>query len=116
MIDAVAVVLQTGAPTPPPEPLAEPFLQGDWFTGLAKPFTSLLGTAVAAVLVAMVLGGVLLEWSESLVVPTVLGILVGGFIIQFLPPAAQVAAILLILFGGAYALFTAWNGSGASPR
>jgi hypothetical protein len=114
LVESADVVLQA-PPTMGNSTLDDAFLRGEWYEGLALPFTSLLGP-VAGVLVAIVFGVVMLEWSDTMAIPVVLGILVGGYLISFLPPAAQVVAYLGLLFGGALALYNLWNGGGARPR
>jgi len=97
-------------------PYDDPWKEGDAWAGFVKPFMELLGPVAPAMLgigVATILY-ILTEGRSDL--PAVVSILIGGFLIPFLPPAAKIGAFLSILFGGTIALYNLWNGGGARPR
>jgi len=97
-------------------PYDDPWLSGDWWKGFSLPFMDLMGPVVPAML-GIGIGGILYILTEGRAdLPSVVMILIGGFLMPFLPPAAKVGAFMSILFGASIAVFSLWNGGGARPR
>lgn len=114
LLALVDVVGQT-VPTPT-STLDDPVRDGDMAEALARPYTSLLGP-VAPVMLGLFVGGVSYIWSGGrLALPATLSVLLGGYLLPFLPGPARAGGYLLILFGVAGALWSAWNGGGRRPR
>jgi hypothetical protein len=84
---------------------------GDWFDAVVMPFLDLLG-AVFPLVAGVSIAGILFVYSGSPALPIVTLIIIGGSLIPFLPPEAQSAALILILLGIAWALYTAWMNTG----
>ncbi|MBP1987247.1 hypothetical protein [Halolamina salifodinae] len=94
----------------------DPWKEGNVWEGFTLPFTELLGPVAPAILgigIASILY-ILTEGRPGL--PAVVSILIGGFLMPFLPPTAKVGAFMSILFGATLALYALWNGGGARPR
>lgn len=84
---------------------------GNWFEGVANPFLELLGPLFPLIL-GIGIAGMVMIWSGSMSLPVVLMILIGGMLIPFLPPEAQMGAQILLLAGIALALYNAWMHGG----
>lgn len=94
----------------------DPWKAGDFWAGFAKPFTDLLGP-VAPAMLGIGLGGILYIVSGGRpALPAVVSILIGGFLLPFLPPAAKIGAFMSIVFGASIGLYSLWNGGGTRPR
>lgn len=97
-------------------PYDDPWKAGDAWAGFVKPFMDLLGPVAPAIL-GIGIGAVLYILTEGRPgLPAVVSILIGGFLLPFMPPVAKVGALASIVFGGGLALFSLWNGGGARPR
>lgn len=112
----VRVVAQNGTGGYANSTLDDPVRAGDFAEALARPYLGVLGP-IAPVMLGMFVFGVTYIWSgQRLALPTTLLVVVGGFLLPFLPPAAATGAYVLILGGVGLALWSAWNGGGARPR
>jgi hypothetical protein len=95
-----------------PDKYAETFKDGNVFEALATVFTDLLGP-VAPLGVGITIAGMLYIWSDgSPTLPTVVLILTGGLLIEYLPPEAQTVAQIALLGGIALVLWMAWMKGG----
>lgn len=97
-------------------PYDDPWMNGDAWKGFALPFMDLLGP-VAPAMLGIGIGTILYIITEGRAdLPAVTSILIGGFLLPFMPPAARIGAFMSIMFGSTLALFSLWNGGGARPR
>jgi len=93
---------------------SEPWKEMDWWKGVAMPFLDLMGPVAPATL-GLGLSGIVYIWG-GVELATVTLILIGGFLVPFLPGTAKVGAYLCVLLGISLALYTLWNGGGTRPR
>lgn len=95
-----------------PDKYAETFKDGGVFEALASVFTDLLGP-VAPLGLGITIAGMLYIWSDgSPTLPTVVLILTGGLLIEYLPAEAQQVAQLMLLGGIGLVLWLAWMKGG----
>lgn len=102
------IVLQTANETG----YRDSWLSGDVFAGAFGPFLDALGP-LFIVIGALGVGGILYIFSGSMSLPLVAIILISGYFIPHLPPAARAMVQLLLVAGIAYALYHAWMYGGS---
>lgn len=86
-----------------------------WFDALLDPFFSLLGP-LFPLLIGLVIMSMLYVYSGSLALPTVVGILIGGFALQLMPAPAQTVGQIIIFAGILIGIYVAFTDRSAGGR
>lgn len=88
-----------------------PWMDGpaSWPDAAISTFTDQTGVAIFALIIGTGLMIALYAYSRNIVLPSIVGILIAGTVLNTVPPAAQQVVVLLMLLVLALALYSAWR-------
>lgn len=78
-----------------------------WFSAATDPYVNIVGVAMFTLIVGAGIVVALAIYSDSMALPTVVGIFISGAVVSWLPPQARLVAMIGIAVGLLVALYVA---------